>query len=176
MFVDCGLAFVVGDRAGRVSRRYMRMKPRMRERPIQACGVREEGDCGEDGRMEGVSGRVGGLMGLEVSLGGGGGSGAFGAGVSGSMRFELGMGWCSCCRLGCHRPSSECGERFLRLWAWECAESPALYKVSTPSGMITINAVPTKTPIPIVDINLSRDCESEKDRGREPARKELRCR
>lgn len=39
--------------------------------------------------------------------------------------------------------------------------------------MITIKAVPTRTPIPMVDINLSRDCESEKDSGREPARNEL---
>ena len=30
----------VGARSGSVSRRYMRMKPRMRERPIQAWGVR----------------------------------------------------------------------------------------------------------------------------------------
>lgn len=42
MFVDCSLDFADGDKAGRVSSRYMRMKPRMRERPIQACGVREE--------------------------------------------------------------------------------------------------------------------------------------
>ena len=67
------------------------------------------------------------------------------------------------------------GERVRRLWAWEC-ESPALYRVSTPSGIITIRAVPTRTPMPIVDINLSRDCEREKESGKEPARKELqRC-
>ena len=72
--------------------------------------------------------------------------------------------------------SSECGDRVLRLWVCECPESPALYKVSTPSGMITIKAVPTRTPIPMVDINLSRDWESEKDSGREPARNELQYR
>ena len=31
----------------------------------------------------------------------------------------------------------------------------ALYRVSTPSGIITIKDVPTKTPIPREDINLS---------------------
>ena len=42
--------FVVGareleepERAGSVSRRYMRMKPRIKESPIQTCGVRGEG-------------------------------------------------------------------------------------------------------------------------------------
>ena len=39
--------------------------------------------------------------------------------------------------------------------------------------MITINEVPTRTPMPIVDINRSRDCDKEKDSGKEPARKEL---
>jgi len=52
--------------------------------------------------------------------------------------------------------------------------SLALYKVSTPSGIITIRAVPTSTPIPMVDINRSRDCERLKESGREPARKDLR--
>lgn len=55
----------------------------------------------------------------------------------------------------------------------ECVDTPALYRVSTPSGMITIRAVPTRTPIPIVEISRSRDCDREKDSGREPARKDL---
>lgn len=40
----CGRLGVVGERKGRVSRRYIRMKPRIREIPIQAWGVRSE--CG----------------------------------------------------------------------------------------------------------------------------------
>ena len=56
-----------------------------------------------------------------------------------------------------------------------CGEAPlALYNVSTPSGMITIRAVPTKTPMPIVEIRRSRDGEREKESGKEPARKDLR--
>ena len=39
--------------------------------------------------------------------------------------------------------------------------------------MITINAVPTRTPVPIVDMTRSCRWESENDRGREPARNEL---
>jgi len=40
--------------------------------------------------------------------------------------------------------------------------------------MITTREVPTSTPIPIVEINLSCDCESVKDKGKIPARKEAR--
>lgn len=55
-----------------------------------------------------------------------------------------------------------------------CDAAPlALYSVSTPSGMMTIRAVPTKTPIPMVEIRRSRDWESEKDNGKEPARNDL---
>jgi hypothetical protein len=39
--------------------------------------------------------------------------------------------------------------------------------------MMTIKDVPTKTPMPIVEIRRSWIGESEKERGREPARKEL---
>ena len=60
----------------------------------------------------------------------------------------------------------------LRSCTWGEA-SLALYNVSTPSGMITIKAVPTRTPIPMVEIRRSRDCEREKESGREPARKDL---
>jgi hypothetical protein len=42
-----------------------------------------------------------------------------------------------------------------------------------PSGIITINAVPTKTPVPIVDMMRSCRWESENDRGTEPATNEL---
>ena len=35
-----GLLGACGERKGRVSRRYIRMKPRIRDRPIQACGSR----------------------------------------------------------------------------------------------------------------------------------------
>ena len=34
--------------------------------------------------------------------------------------------------------------------------------------------VPTKTPMPIVEIRRSCECERVKERGREPARKDLR--
>lgn len=51
--------------------------------------------------------------------------------------------------------------------------SLALYRVSTPSGIMTINDVPTRTPIPMVEINRSRDCERGKESGNEPARKDL---
>lgn len=37
---------------------------------------------------------------------------------------------------------------------------------------MTIKDVPTSTPIPIVEINRSRDCERGKERGNEPARKD----
>lgn len=38
---------------------------------------------------------------------------------------------------------------------------------------MTISEVPTRTPMPIVEISCSRDWERVKDRGREPARKDL---
>lgn len=38
---------------------------------------------------------------------------------------------------------------------------------------MTIKDVPTSTPIPMVEINRSRDCERGKERGNEPARKDL---
>lgn len=39
--------------------------------------------------------------------------------------------------------------------------------------MMTIRDVPTSTPMPIVEINRSRDCERGKDKGNEPAKKDL---
>ena len=51
--------------------------------------------------------------------------------------------------------------------------SLALYNVSTPSGIMTIRDVPTSTPIPIVETSRSRDGDMEKERGSEPARKDL---
>ena len=51
--------------------------------------------------------------------------------------------------------------------------SLALYNVSTPSGRITISAVPTRTPIPMVDIRRNLDCERVNDRGSDPAMKDL---
>ena len=41
--------------------------------------------------------------------------------------------------------------------------------------MMTIREVPTKTPMPMVEISRSLDCESEKERGSNPAKKDLRC-
>lgn len=40
--------------------------------------------------------------------------------------------------------------------------------------MMTIREVPTRTPIPTVEMSCSRDCDMVKDRGNEPARKDLR--
>ena len=167
-----------GARRGRVSRRYMRMKPRIRERPIQAWGVRVE--WGLDvwsvdwsslsvWVIETSSSAVGVLGGSSLSesistssgtTGPGIASKAVVSGLSSSSRF------CSHCGL-CRRlyvwysdvclfwSGSTCGDQSLRLCA--CLESPALYKVSTPSGMITIKAVPTRTPIPMVEMRRSRD-------------------
>ncbi len=39
--------------------------------------------------------------------------------------------------------------------------------------MITINDVPTKTPMPIVEMSRSCACDREKESGREPARNDL---
>lgn len=39
--------------------------------------------------------------------------------------------------------------------------------------MMTIRDVPTSTPIPIVEIIRSLDCDKGKERGNEPARKDL---
>ena len=39
--------------------------------------------------------------------------------------------------------------------------------------MITTRDVPTKTPIPTVEMSRSRDWDREKDRGSEPARNDL---
>lgn len=55
--------FAVGEResegaesVGRVSRRYMRMKPSIKESPIQTCGVRAGRGVGVgDGVFEGLS-------------------------------------------------------------------------------------------------------------------------
>lgn len=71
----------------------------------------------------------------------------------------------------CRRTSSGAADRCL-CWC-VCVAELALYKVSTPSGIITINDVPTKTPMPMVDIRRSRDCDRENERGRAPAKKDL---
>jgi hypothetical protein len=50
---------------------------------------------------------------------------------------------------------------------------PELYIASMPSGMITTKDVPTRTPIPIVEISLNCDEERVMDNGNAPARKDL---
>jgi len=50
----CGRVGAGGARKGRVSRRYIRMKPNISERPIHACGVRcgwESSELLEDGEV-----------------------------------------------------------------------------------------------------------------------------
>jgi hypothetical protein len=54
-----------------------------------------------------------------------------------------------------------------------CSEDPEVYTASIPSGIITIKLVPTRTPIPIVEINRSCDEERLMESGNAPARKEL---
>lgn len=44
---------------------------------------------------------------------------------------------------------------------------------STPSGIMTIREVPTRIPMPMLDINRSWDCDRAIDRGNAPARKDL---
>lgn len=51
---------------------------------------------------------------------------------------------------------------------------PALYMVSIPSGMMTMSEVPTSTPVPSRVMMRSWREDREKERGRMPARKELR--
>ena len=48
-----------------------------------------------------------------------------------------------------------------------------LYMVSIPSGMMTMRLVPTKTPIPTVEIRRSWEGESDTANGSMPAPKEL---
>lgn len=49
----------------------------------------------------------------------------------------------------------------------------ALYSVSTPSGIITIKDVPTKTPIPIDEMSLSCEGDRVNASGNEPTTKDL---
>lgn len=49
----------------------------------------------------------------------------------------------------------------------------ALYRVSTPSGIMTMSEVPTRTPIPIVEMNRNWEGFRENERGNSPARNEL---
>ena len=60
----------------------------------------------------------------------------------------------------------------LRLCIWS-TDSVELYRVSTPSGIMTISEVPTKTPMPKVEIRRNCDCDRVRDRGNRPARKDL---
>jgi hypothetical protein len=54
-----------------------------------------------------------------------------------------------------------------------CTSVPELYIASMPSGMITTKDVPTRTPIPIVEIRRNCDEERVMDNGNAPARKDL---
>lgn len=49
----------------------------------------------------------------------------------------------------------------------------ALYRVSTPSGIITIKDVPTNTPMPMEEINRSCEGDNVKARGKDPTTKDL---
>ncbi len=62
-------------------------------------------------------------------------------------------------------------------WRVACEWStgaPALYKVSIPSGIIMIRHVPTSKPVPIDEMAREWFCDSPKESGRRPARKDLR--
>ncbi len=159
------------------------MKPRIRESPIQACGERSwvcsSGLCPCRAALSGVAsadinpGCWAGVLEvglcdvargsvLRVSP-----AGMTGPGISLKMLsapsalFQYRITGCagSAARtsspLLCHRTSSGAVGICLR-WC-VCVAELALYSVSTPSGMMTINDVPTKTPMPIVDIRRSRD-------------------
>lgn len=58
--------------------------------------------------------------------------------------------------------------------SWPCEFPLALYSVSTPSGMITIREVPTRTPVPRAVIRRNCRGERENESGRMPAAKDLR--
>ena len=174
------------------------MKPRIRERPIQAWGVRDgtsEEECVGAGfstafsssvsRIEISPSAVGVLGGSSLPdsitassgmTGPGIASKGPGSGVSSSSRLCSQLVLCIRFRLWWSRGflgsrNDDC--RLTSLRSCACFGSLALYRVSTPSGMITIRAVPTRTPIPMVEIRRSRDWDSEKDNGRDPARKDL---
>lgn len=111
-------------------------------------------------------------------------AGRTGPGISwntSSATSSLFQDWCNgstelavrtCSPLLCHRTSSGAADIPLR-WC-TCVVELALYRVSTPSGMMTISDVPTKTPMPMVDIRRSRDWDRENERGRAPAKKDLK--
>ena len=178
------------------------MKPRIRERPIQAWGVRVEWsvdgwsvDLWSLGLSSSLSvwvietspSAVGVLGGSSLPESGsvssvttspGIASISLVSGLSSSSRFCSHCGFCrrlyvwysGACLFW---NGSTCGDQSLRLCA--CLGSLALYKVSTPSGMMTIKAVPTRTPIPMVEMRRSRDWDKENDSGSDPARKDLFC-
>ncbi len=64
------------------------------------------------------------------------------------------------------------GARFL--FVCVCPVVPALYSVSMPSGMMTMSAVPTRTPVPRADVKRNWRCDRARDSGSMPARNDLR--
>lgn len=179
--------------------RYMRIKPRIRESPIQACGERSwvcsSGVCScgaalsevasaeiNPGWRSGVS-ECGGCEVTRGSVFSVSPAGITGPGISLNI-LSATSPLSQYRRNGCaksaartsspllrHRTSSGAAD-ICRRWC-VCVVALALYSVSTPSGMMTISDVPTKTPMPIVDIRRSRDWDRENERGRAPAKKDL---
>lgn len=62
----------------------------------------------------------------------------------------------------------------LALWVCTPCATEEEYTASMPSGMMTTNDVPTNTPIPTADRSRSCDCVKLMDKGRAPARNDLR--
>lgn len=164
----CGGRDGVGPREGRVSMRYIRMKPVMRERPIQAWGdsmcssfSARESRLRETTEMcEGARSRL--MSKEDVS----------------SKIDKTSLRCASPC--GCPWRPTAASPPFTVVsmtgsgaasGVWGMAAE--LYMVSMPSGMMTTSAVPTSTPVPIVDMMRNCRCERENERGREPARNEL---
>lgn len=175
------------ESVGSVSKRYMSMKPNIRDSPIQTWGVREDGGSAGSIGSEDLSGLLSpvevvdaGTRRLFSSSAISGCSMLLSFVPSGcSSRLES-LGFIFMSRMsndGRPWPARDIGlekseDIALRVCLW-LDTSPALYNVSTPSGMMTMRDVPTNTPIPTVEISRSRDCERGKESGKEPARKEL---
>ena len=164
-----------GASDGIMSIRYISINPRIKEMPIQACGVwwdlnnTSDAIAGSLGSSRtwtspdfvGVRGGSSSASVLIAPSGGITGPGSAGmasdptvtcllAGIIGAL---IGSSCRGIVLRPCHRMSKDIGN--IALFACECAGCPALYSVSTPSGMITIRDVPTSTPIPTVEMTRS---------------------
>lgn len=168
--------------SGNLSIRYIRMKPLTSAMPIQACG--ELSSCSWSWswswsvsssdelslRRCKFSRSTGAVVKSSTDDSEGGKPGEACSGWSGlpsRVRISFGItdGMTECCQF------TAVAERVLSSF-WRLTEF-ALYRVSTPSGIITIKDVPTKTPIPIDEMSRSCDGDRVKASGSEPTTKDL---